>query len=107
MHSSRREHQRVATFHEVHQDIGTLVSLDEQQKTLRLSASLLKEIAANTEGFSITPSYFDCGCAGAAVVAGAVGAAGVAGAVGAAGAAGFAGVAVASGVAGVACIVPG
>jgi hypothetical protein len=27
MRSSRRERQRVATFHEVHQDIGTLVSL--------------------------------------------------------------------------------
>jgi len=27
MRSSRREHQRVATFNEVHQDIGTLVSL--------------------------------------------------------------------------------
>ena len=27
MRSSRREHQRVATFHDVDQDIGTLVSL--------------------------------------------------------------------------------
>jgi len=27
MRSSRRENQRVATFHEVHQDTGTLVSV--------------------------------------------------------------------------------